>query len=425
MGSHGSRLARAILSFGIVVGGIAAARPVRAFSLATGSDPGTHVCATKNDGTLWCWGENDAGDITGTVLDSVEPVPDPLAFAGTSTVAVAVGQLVTLVLKSDGSIWGAGDPERGQLLQTGSSVPSQLTPQGAVYTAISVGNLHACAIKADGTTWCWGGNYQGQVGIPGSGKDLYLTQVPGIPATAIQVSAGDRHTCALMGDGTIWCWGDDVLGELDGTPTGNGTGGLLPLAVTALGNDNVEISTGYYATCAVKTGGALWCWGDNRSGQLGNGTVVNGGAPPGEVVIPGHVASHISMAEGYACAAATDGTAWCWGSNQVGQLGNGSTTGSALPVQVSGLASVDKIVASDGVTCAREADGSVWCWGSTQVGELGNGSATSSSSVPVRVLGFGPAAAAVPAGGPSVELGFALLLLAVATVRLAGSRGSR
>ena len=200
---------------------------------------------------------------------------------------------------------------------------------------------------------------------------------------AAQVSAGDFHTCARV-DGTVECWGDNSSGQLgDGT----GAGRLFPVAVAGV-STATRISSGGQHTCALLSDGTVACWGANASGQLGNGNTTGSLTP---VAVSGVTdALSISAGSTHTCALISNGTIRCWGRNIFGELGNGSNQGSSLPVAVSGITTAAEVAAGGSHTCARLSDGSVRCWGSHALDQLGNtGLITgSSSNTPVTVSGL-------------------------------------
>jgi alpha-tubulin suppressor-like RCC1 family protein len=205
----------------------------------------------------------------------------------------------------------------------------------------------------------------------------------GISKNATAVSSGWVSACALLLDGTIQCWGQNQLGELgNGTVTYNS---LVPVTVVGITNANA-IAAGYYQTCAVLAGGTVQCWGYNAEGQLGNGTTTNSSVP---ITVPGITADSVVLGDAcqQTCALLTDGTVQCWGDNSQGELGNGTTTNSAVPVTVVGITNVAAVVAGQCHACALITGGTIQCWGDNRAGELGNGT-TTNSSVPVTVLGF-------------------------------------
>jgi hypothetical protein len=195
--------------------------------------------------------------------------------------------------------------------------------------------------------------------------------VPGATDTRA-VAAGDAHTCALAGDGTVSCWGGDDFGQL-----GDGGGADRPSPITvalagAPAGGATAIAAGAQHTCALALDGQIICWGRGDAGQLGRSGDGVAGAGPGVVQgVP--AASAIAAGGDHTCAVATDQTLWCWGANDQGQLGNGLEAPSGDPGQVAGLTQVVGVTAGAAHTCAWRKDGTVWCWGGNQSGQLGDG----------------------------------------------------
>jgi alpha-tubulin suppressor-like RCC1 family protein len=396
--------------------------------LALGTRSGSHkialgwgqACAVKDDGTLWCWGRNEWGQVGDGTTAEPKANPAQVASLSASVVEVATGQVVTCARKSDGTLWCWGWGCQGQLAQgtqpkQDSAVPLQ-TVLGSDVVQVALGDEHNCARNSDGTLWCWGRNDNGQLGIGSTiptGNCLGAStpaQVAALGGDVVDVSAGGNHTCARKSDGTLWCWGENDHGELgDGTTNGEtcpsgSSCRTSPVQVAALGANVVEVATGYNHTCARKSDGTLWCWGSNANGQLGDGTITGqscaGGYPckPSPVQVSALGTDVVEVAAGgsyylqhlgHTCARRSDGTLWCWGSNVLGQLGDGTTGGqscsggyacSPSPTQVAALGStVVKVTAGVLNTCARKNDGTLWCWGHNGYGQIGDGTSSGQS----------------------------------------------
>src|SRR3989441_3000983 len=295
----------------------------------------------------------------------------------------------------------------------------QFMANGALTPAAGAGGgFRACMRLPAGTVQCWGRNNFGQLGN-GDGN-LADSSVPvavrGL-TTATRVVTGDSHTCALLGDGTVQCWGVGDSGQRgDGTFNNIST---VPVAVVGLGNAVAVAARGYHS-CALLGDGTVWCWGRNVDGQLGNGTRASVDCSPGScgsstpVQVGGITGAAAVIAGGYhTCALLSDGTVQCWGRNAEGQLGDGTTTSSSTPVRVGGVTGAVAVSAGILHTCALLANGTVKCWGAVGngFGQLGNG-ATTGSSTPVTVTGTGVvwtssngAVATIDAGGRATGLG--------------------
>jgi alpha-tubulin suppressor-like RCC1 family protein len=236
--------------------------------------------------------------------------------------------------------------------------------------AVHAGFSHACTVRDAGDVVCWGSNSHGQVGTGTlSEAVIFPVQVSGLPSRVTRLATGTRHTCALMDSGAVWCWGDNDDGELgDGTTAGR----ARPAAVSGLGGGVISVVAGQH-TCALTDSGGVRCWGRNAVGQVGDGTTTSRTTPVG---VSGLASGVVALAAGqsHTCALLSSGTVRCWGSNGSGRLGDGTTTARHTPVDVSGLTGVVAIGAGDDFTCALLASGSVRCWGDNTLGQLGDGS---------------------------------------------------
>lgn len=345
---------------------------------------GYHTCLMFPDATLRCAGENNWGQLgNGGFANTATPVP----VTGITTASTVGGGIEhTCSLLADGTIrcWGTnyvgqlGDGTTAGL----SEVPRQVQGiSGAI--GLAVGGFHNCALLSDRTVKCWGRNQDGQVG---NGDNTTDVRAPDLPvsglASVAAITAGGYHSCALMSDSTVRCWGRNTRGQL-----GDGTGSFYsstPVVVSGM-TAAVSVSGGFYHTCAVLRDGAVQCWGDNDSGQIGS-TLAYSNVP---VTVAG-ISNAIAVSAGayHSCALLADATVRCWGRNTNGQLGNGATTNSPSPVLVTSLAGPGFLGAGGIHTCALTADRSGRCWGWNVYGQLGNGT-TIDSSVPVKVGGTG------------------------------------
>jgi alpha-tubulin suppressor-like RCC1 family protein len=374
-------------------------------SVATG---GEHTCAVRTDGSVWCWGRNDSGQLgDGTIAAQFGGRSNPGAVVGLSGVrvrALALGSAHTCALVDDGTVrcWGEGRHGR---LGNGSTddSPTPVEVSGiSTATAITAGNDHTCALLGDGTVRCWGNNSLGQLGdgtTNGRTTPVAVTVLSG--ATAI--SAGNAHTCAIVTGGEVRCWGFNAFGGLgDGTTTDSTT----PVAVLRSGTDQstsprlagvTALSAGGNYTCAIirDPSDEFVCWGGNSSGQLGDGTTTNRSFPvavSGSTGMNGVIPVAVSAGNLHTCDLLGTGTVRCWGYGEYGQLGLGDTTDRDTPVAVSGLVGVAMISSGGLHTCALMDDDTVRCWGDGRSGRLGDGTTTRRTS-PVSVLASGTAAA--------------------------------
>jgi alpha-tubulin suppressor-like RCC1 family protein len=211
-----------------------------------------------------------------------------------------------------------------------------------------------------------------------------------------QISAGQYSTCGVSASGGAYCWGSiDYYAQLGKNST---THWLAPIAVTGLSTGVASIETSGIHTCAVTTSGAAYCWGNNQLGQLGNNSTTDSGIPVAVTGLTSGVAS-ISVGGNDSCAVTTSGAAYCWGFNYRGELGNNSTIDSSVPVAVTGLTSGVASISVGGLgACAVTISGAAYCWGNNGFGQLGNNS-TTDSLVPVVVTGLTSGVASISAGG--------------------------
>jgi alpha-tubulin suppressor-like RCC1 family protein len=260
---------------------------------------------------------------------------------------------------------------------------------GGTWTSVSTGQNHSCGVTSSGAGYCWGANMTGELGIGAIGDKRTPTLVAG-GITWSHIDGGDDFSCGLATSGDAWCWGYAWHGQL-----GNGVLGgdrvLSPTRVVGgLKFSKVDAgNTGNYHTCALTASGAAYCWGNNSYGQLGNGQVTNpfGSASP-VAVVGGRTYTQISVGRDFTCAIASGGALYCWGGNEVGQLGDGNGGPSVLrpqPVPVAGGRTWQAVATGDSHACGVTTAGEVFCWGQDQFGELGQGTAGVSSDVPVRV----------------------------------------
>lgn len=356
-------------------------------------------CAVGIDGRAWCWGWNKYGRL-GAGTDTGPEMCDfnhpcsrvPIQVAGLSDVrAVSAGYNHTCALINDGTVWCWGLNVISQLAQPAGSHSATPMLAATDAAALSAGFDHTCILKHDGTVWCWGSNEYGQLG-QGDNMGPELCYYPDTPcsSTPLQVqglgqvqalSMGGGHNCVLKDDGTVWCWGSNMSGELgDGTSDDRYT----PVQVVSLPTVT-QISAGGAHTCAIDIDARAWCWGRNLRGPLGDGTETDRLEPT--LVTDLGDAAAISAGLSHTCAIGNDETVWCWGNGDFGQLGQSPFTFlSLVPLQVANLTEVVAVAAGGYNTCVLKSDGSAWCWGSNEMGELGIGDPDSAGSLtPVKV----------------------------------------
>ena len=235
---------------------------------------------------------------------------------------------------------------------------------------LASGQDHACVIDQSGALRCWGQNDHGQLGNHTTTASAQPTPIDELDKDVVETSVGAAHSCARKRDGSLWCWGDNARGQV-------GDGSQLdrhgPELVTDLGSDVAMVDAGRSHTCVVKTDGSAWCWGDNQHGQLGDATTDPYRSLPARVSGLANNVARLSIASNadHTCAIEGDGSLSCWGDNQHGQLGDGTDIDRDAPVPIdsdargAGFGAVTDVCTTVQYTCARRTDASLWCWGAT------------------------------------------------------------
>ncbi|WP_350356638.1 T9SS type A sorting domain-containing protein [Hymenobacter canadensis] len=269
------------------------------------------------------------------------------------------------------------------------------------YSQLAAGTFHSAALQTDGKLWMWGRNNAGQLGNGSTAAQSSTPVVVVTPSTALtgttwkQVAAGTFHTVALRSDGTLWAWGDNSSGQLgDGSTTSQRIPVFVPTPVGAqAGTSWTQVVAGYAHTLALRSDGTLWAWGGNLYGQLGDGTTTDRHLPVrvrtslNLITEPTWV--QITTANHHSLGITMGGGLWAWGRNHLGQLGVGAGLfwqSQPLRVVVAGQALTWKQVsAGESHTLALTTNNELWAWGTNESGQLGSGAATIVSTVPVRV----------------------------------------
>ena len=345
-----------------------------------------HTCALLSTGAVKCWGSNSNGQLgDGTTANRLTPT----AVTGlpSDVTAITTGRNHTCALLATDAVecWGYNPDGR---LGDGSTIdrltPTPVTGLSSDVTAITGGTRHTCALLATGAVTCWGDNNVGQLGDNTTNDRHTPTPVTGLPSDVTAITAGTEHTCALLATGAVHCWGNNASGQLGDNTTANQ---LTPTPVTGLSSDVTAISAGHFHTCALLTTGAVHCWGYNGNGQLGDGTTNDRHAPTPVTGLSSGVTA-ITAETFHTCALLTTGAVHCWGYNGYGQLGDGTTIHRKTPTPVTGLSSgVTAITAGRYHTCALLATGALTCWGDNTYGHLGDGT-TIHRKTPTAVSGL-------------------------------------
>ena len=258
--------------------------------------------------------------------------------------------------------------------------------------AVSAGANHTCAVTSAGAVKCWGYNQYGQLGNGLTSNSSAPVQVTGLTSGVVSVEAGGFHSCALLANGTVKCWGLNGAGQLGAGLAA--TSSYTPVDVVGV-TSGQQISVGNAHACVIEAGNVLKCWGDNGYGRLGNGTNVNARSPLAVTGLPSG-ALQVSAGHSHTCAISGTQVAYCWGRNDNRQVGDGTSTGRLSPVPVLNMPSpASRIYASREHSCSISAAGALYCWGYSNYGRVDGTTAIRPSAVLVHGLTTGVKAAAL------------------------------
>lgn len=359
---------------------------------------GAHTCALTAPGAAYCWGRGESGQLgvpppSSTCLTDAGPyscsmVPVPVG-GGLTFEKLAGGGAHTCALTSAGTAYCWGNNAYGQLGDSSTAsrnAPVQVSG-GLTFTSIDAGASHTCALTSAGMAYCWGRNNRGQLGNGSTtGSTVPIAVTGGL--TFDLVAAGGfsiGHTCGLTDFGAAYCWGDNERGQL-GTGASDLNAHAFPVLVSGgLVFEGLTAGLGRHS-CGRTAVGKAYCWGENTYGALGNRSRKDSAVP---VAVAGNHKFEQLIAGGFighTCGAIGSGAAYCWGENERGQVGDGTTRDRMTPRAVSGGLVFLSIDAGFRHTCGRAATGIVYCWGSSGAGQLGNNT-NSLSKVPAKVSG--------------------------------------
>jgi alpha-tubulin suppressor-like RCC1 family protein len=353
---------------------------------------GFHALALKNDGTMLAWGDNVYGQL-GTGLSgaanskfvAVDVVP---AVATERFSAIAAGTTHSLALRTDGVVVSWGDGRKKQLGPnlTFSTVPTVVTGTSDI-VAIAAGVAHSLALKSDGTVLAWGDDEFGQLGNDAASLASSTPVVVSGATNIVAIAAGGNHSLALKSDGTLLAWGANFSGEIgDGTFVDK----FIPVAVAGSNSNNiVAIACGLNHSLALKKDGTVLAWGANFSGQLGNDDPNFSDKFTPVAVAGSHSNNIVAIAGGlnHSLALKKDGTVLAWGSDEKGQLGDGTPlTDKTTPTPVVGASNIVAIAAGGLHSLALKSNGTMQSWGEDEKEQLGNGATTGNQASVVDVL---------------------------------------
>jgi alpha-tubulin suppressor-like RCC1 family protein len=366
----------------------------------TGIVPGgVHTCAVDALHDLYCWGYNGDGNLgNGSTTDQLTPV----LIGANGYTQIATGLSHSCGLLSDNTVkcWGRNrDGQLGDGTTTMRSTPT-LVSGSVQFTSVSVGSAHSCGLDASGKAYCWGSNVSGQLGIGvDGGQSLEPVAVAGNKSFSL-LRAGYDNTCAIeQGTGAAYCWGLNDVGQIGnntGGVTGTETANAPQLVSGGLSFSQVDVGWGH--ACGLTTSKEAYCWGWSAFGQVGAPVFQNscGTQPCSKVplaVLGSHTFEAVSVGETHACAIDAGGVVFCWGNNDMGELGGGTVSSmSVTPAQVQspsnqlGL-SFKSIQSGGAYTCAVGVDNLGYCWGSNISGKLGVND-TTERTIPTLVSGL-------------------------------------
>ena len=345
--------------------------------------------------SAWTFGRNEYGEMAAALSAfalRTSPVSVVANFNDWTQVSTGFGPgsnaRATVFVKASGSAWSSGNNVLGQLgdgTTTNRSSPVSVVGGFTDWKQVSTSGYSSAGVRRNGTAWTWGFGFYGRLGDGTTSNRSSPVSVVGGFTDWVQVSSGVGQMGGIRSNGTAWCWGRSFRGQL-----GDGNTGLAkssPVSVIGGFTDWVQIASGKYHMGAVRANGTAWTWGYNNVGQLGDGTTSNRSSP---VSVVGGFTDWIQITAGVYQSAAirSNGTAWCWGLNGQGQLGDGTTSSRSSPVSVVG-GFTDWVQISSGLqhTGAIRANGTAWCWGDNVQGQLGNSNRPVDASSPVSVVG--------------------------------------
>ena len=311
-----------------------------AITIAAGTH---HTCILGADQSVWCWGGNSQGELAQGKRG--DPVPTPIQVQGLTAppgtlsnapIGIAAGGFHTCTFDNAGTVhcWGANTLGESGASNAAYVVSPQVVQGLGVVTAMAAGFQHTCAVEQAGNVKCWGYNNDGQLGNNNSGgREILPVDVIGV-TDAVSLACGDDHSCAIMKDGTMKCWGDGGSGEL-----GQGRPQLSEIPVSVVGmTDARQVGAGKEHTCVVTNAHTVSCFGSGLAGQLGIGTMPFFQPIPTNVQVTD--GRSIATGDDFSCVAHSNHGVTCWGGNSYGQLGTGTISDGGvtpLPVDVVGL----------------------------------------------------------------------------------------
>ncbi len=340
-----------------------------------------HSCGVTSGRLAYCWGYNPGGQLgDGTNANHNQPVA---VGGGLQFRQITAGYAQTCGVAADSTAYCWGSNYSGQLgdnTTTEHSMPAPVAG-GLRFRQLSAGDAHVCGVTyPDGQAYCWGWNGNGQLGDGTTSMRVKPAAVLG-GLRFRQVGAGYQHTCGVTTTNRLFCWGWNSFGQIGDSTTVDRR--LVPSRVASARSFR-QVDAGRYHSCAVTTDDRAFCWGNGRNGQLGDGKTILRFSPR---AVAGKLSfKRVSTGYQHTCGETTDSRAYCWGTSYYGQLGDGTTgTLRLTPVAVTGGLVFSQVSAGLEHNCGRTPAGVAYCWGSNAVGQLGDGTAAEQSSTPVAL----------------------------------------
>ena len=341
--------------------------------------------AQTSFGVIWSWGSNSTGALgDNTVTNRSSPVS--VVGSITDWCQISMGAFNNAAaLRTNATAWSWGANSNGQLgdnTVTNRSSPVSVVGGFTDWCQVSGGTAHTIARRSNGSAWAWGRNNYGQLGNNTTTDRSSPVSVVGGFFDWCQVSTGGNHNVAVRTSGSAWLWGRNNNGQLGDNTTTNRSS---PVSVLGGFSDWCQASTGGLHSAAVRTGGSLWSWGTNYAGHLGDSTITNRSSP---VSVVGGFSDWCQASAGanHSLARRTGGSAWAWGTNTCGKLGDNTTNNRSSPVSVVGGFTDWCQVSAGASSAALRTNGTLWAWGCASFGTLGDNSNIAKSS-PVSVVG--------------------------------------